>query len=205
MGDKQSKDMSFAKRAATYDDGFAGRGSQKFYNLLLREAALLPGAAVLDVGCGTGALLKRLDGAFGIDGYGVDMEEAMLTQARANCPRMQFSLAPCGRLPFEDRTFDAVVACMAYHHFGDKEGFAREAARVLKLGGVLYIADPNFPLAVRKAINGIAKALRVTGEFLSAREMEARFAAFGFHGFSAAFDAYAQVAKLRAGALPPVL
>jgi len=202
MKDKQSKDFSFAKRAAAYDDGFAGKGSQKFYHLLLREAALPPGAVVLDVGCGTGALLKRLDGAFGIAGYGVDVEEAMLAQARASCPRMQFTLAPCGRLPFRDRTFDAVIACMAYHHFGDKEGFAGEAARVLKPDGILYIADPRFPRAVRKAMNGILKAVRVTGEFLSAQEMEARFAAFGFRGLGAAADAYAQVVKLGL-ALPP--
>ncbi|MCL2494499.1 MAG: class I SAM-dependent methyltransferase [Oscillospiraceae bacterium] len=192
----QSKDMSFAKQADSYDEGFAGRASQKFYNLLLREAALPPGAAVLDVGCGTGALLRRFDEAFGIDGCGADIEEAMLAQARAQCPHMRFALAPCGALPFEDQSFDAVLACMAYHHFGDKEGFAREAARVLKPGGALLIADPNFPRAVRRAINGLAKAARVTGEFLSAPELEARFAAYGFQAIAAATDAYALVIKL---------
>jgi ubiquinone/menaquinone biosynthesis C-methylase UbiE len=193
---KQSKDFSFSKRAASYDEGFEGKASRKFYSLLLREAALRPGAAVLDVGCGTGALLKRLDGAFGIAGYGVDVEGNMLAQAKANCPGMRFSLAPCGRLPFGDGAFDAVVACMAYHHFDDKEGFAREAARVLKPDGILYIADPRFPWGLRKAMNGLLKAARVTGEFLSARELEARFAAFGFRGLGAAADAYAQVVRL---------
>ena len=191
------KDFKFDKRAASYDDGFEGKASQKFYNLLLREAALQPGAVVLDVGCGTGALLGRLDSAFGIIGYGVDVEENMIAQARAKHPAMRFSVAPCGQLPFENQTFDVIVACMAYHHFDDKEGFAREAARVLKPGGVLYIADPRFPWLFRKIMNGILRLVRIVGEFLTAQEMEARFAAYGFTGIGAAADAYAQVVKLQ--------
>jgi ubiquinone/menaquinone biosynthesis C-methylase UbiE len=191
------KDFKFDKRAASYDEGIEGKASRKFYNLLLREISLQPGAAVLDVGCGTGALLRRVAGQADITGYGVDVEENMIAQAQAQCSQMQFSIAPCDRLPFEDQSLDAVIACMAYHHFDNKEGFAWEAARVLKPGGVLYIADPRFPWPIRKTMNGILRLLRIVGEFLSAQEIEARFAAYGFVGAGAAADAYAQVIKLR--------
>jgi SAM-dependent methyltransferase len=86
---------------------------------------------------------------------------------------------------------------MAYHHFGDKRGFAREAARVLKPNGALYVADPRFPWAVRKTLNGILRLIRVTGEFLAPQEIEARFAAYGFTGAGSAADTYAQVVKLQ--------
>ena len=85
---------------------------------------------------------------------------------------------------------------MAYHHFSDKAGFAREAARVLKPGGVLYISDPKFPFLVRKGINGVARLFRVTGEFLTAREIADRFAEYGFVFSGAAYSGYAQVVKL---------
>jgi len=191
------KDVKFDKLADSYDEGFAGKASQKFYNLVLREMEIAPGAAILDVGCGTGALLRRVAGKADILGYGVDVEENMITEAQKKSPAMQFFIAPCDRLPFENESFDAVIACMAYHHFDNKEGFAQEAARVLKPGGVLYIADPRFPWPIRKAMNGILRLVHVVGEFLTTQEMEARFAAHGFMGIGAATDAYAQVAKLQ--------
>ena len=61
------KDYKFDKRASSYDDGFEGKVSGRFYRLLLREVVLHPDACVLDVGCGTGtidALLAAIPLAF---------------------------------------------------------------------------------------------------------------------------------------------
>ena len=65
----------------------------------------------------------------------------MITVAKSKYPKMDFQLSRCEDMPFESQSFDILIACMAYHHFSDKEGFAKEAARVLKPNGVLYIAD----------------------------------------------------------------
>ena len=196
MKNKKVKDFSFAKRAASYDKGLAGRASRKFYNLILHEMELPSGAVVLDVGCGTGALLNRLADEFGIIGYGIDMEENMITEAKKKCSSMSFQVSRCDYMPFDDQSFDAVIACMAYHHFDNKAGFASEAARVLKPGGLLYVADPRFPWVIRKALNGVLRAIRVVGEFFSPKEMEAYFATFGFGGAGMAYDGYAQIVVL---------
>ena len=197
MKRNQSKDFSFENFAASYDSGVAAKGSRKFYNLLLSEFRAQPGAVVLDVGCGTGALLKRLKAKCDIIGYGVDIEENMIGEAKRQCQDMEFSIAECHELPFDAQTFDAVIACMAYHHFRDKEGFAIEAARVLKPGGVLYIVDPRFPWIVRKAMNGILRLIRVVGEFYNPEEIETRFVNAGFIGIGSVVDAYTQVVKLQ--------
>ena len=196
MGNKKLKDFSFSKRAVAYDDGFEGRASRRFYNLLLREVELHPGSVVLDVGCGTGALLKKLAGKCEIVGYGIDMEENMITEAKKKSPRLSFQIASCDKIPFGNNAFDVVIACMAYHHFSNKDGFAREAARILKLGGILYIADPRFPWLVRKAMNGFFRLIRVVGAFYSPQEIEARFVDSGFTGMGSAVDGYAQTVKL---------
>ena len=98
---------------------------------------------------------------------------------------------------YGSQMFDAVIACMAYHHFKDREGFADEAARVLKPGGILYIIDPRFPWFIRKITNGIFRLIRVAGAFYTPDEVKTHFTAKGFHGAGMAVDGYAQLVKLR--------
>lgn len=195
MSEKR-KDFNFSKRATSYDDGLEGRFSKRFYDLLEKEVKLDDEMRVLDVGCGTGALLKRLCAGKDIDAHGIDAEANMVSVASRNCPAYSFQQAPSENIPFLDESSDVLTVCMAYHHFADKPGFAREAARVLKPGGVLYIADPKFPFPVRMVMNGILRLFRVVGEFYTAREIADRFAEYGFSFVGASYNGYAQVVKL---------
>lgn len=196
---KKQRDFSFSKRAASYDKGFEGKLSRRFYDLLQNEAELTDGMRVLDVGCGTGALLKRLCAKSNIDAHGIDADANMLAVAGRQCPNCSFRQAPAEEIPFDDGTFDVLTACMAYHHFSDKAGFAQEAARVLKPGGVLYIADPRFPFIIRKGLNGVLKLFEVVGAFLTAQEIAGRFSEYSFAFSGASHDGYAQVVKLTRG------
>ena len=136
---KQKKDFKFEKRAENYDNNFEGKLSKKFYNLISNNVSLKADDKVLDVGCGTGTVLKRLSLRCRIEGYGIDVEENMIEQVKIKCPEMKISLCSCDSTPFEDNTFDVITACMAYHHFPNKEAFIKEAYRLLKKGGKLYI------------------------------------------------------------------
>ena len=197
MKEQKIKDFNFSKRADSYDDGIEGKASGRFYNLLFREVDIQVGMRVLDVGCGTGALLKRLTGKADFSGFGTDIDENMIMQAKKKCPQMDFSIASCDALPFSDQTFDVIIACLAYHHFRNKEGFAAEIARVIKPDGILYIADPRFPWLVRKALNGFLRLVRIVGAFYNPREIEARFEKYGFIKAGAVHHGYVQVVKLQ--------
>jgi Methylase involved in ubiquinone/menaquinone biosynthesis len=191
------KDFKFDKRASSYDDGLEGKFSQRFYNVLLSCLDVKPADTVIDVGCGTGYLLRRMAERQEIIGYGIDLEPKMIDEAKQKCPEMNIQVSPSENTPFDNNTFDVMTACMAYHHFSDKEGFIKEAARIIKPGGYLYIADPFFPFPVRKTINGILKLFRIAGKFFTEREIAADFSRYGFEYDCVIRKGIVQVVKLK--------
>ena len=186
-------DFKFDKKAEKYDDGYEGKISEKFYDLVTENVEFSEDMTVLEMGCGTGTILYRLSQKYSIKGYGIDVEEKMLEQARTKCPNMQIINCSCDDTPFEDGKFDVIVACMAYHHFPDKDSFSKECARLLKNGGRLYIADPKLPLPLRKAVNTALEIHKVHGRIYTSEEMKVNFEKYGFRKVFNKSDAYAQI------------
>lgn len=193
----KKRDFKFDKKAEKYDDSYEGKLSKKFYTLVTENVAIENGLNVLDMGCGTGTILRRLSDKYSFNGYGIDVEEKMLEQARKKCPDIQILNCSCDVTPFEDGKFDVIIACMAYHHFPDKDSFSKECARLLKSGGRLYIADPKLPLPIRKLVNTTLDIHKIHGRIYTADEVTDNFAGFGFGKVFNKFDAYAQIICLK--------
>lgn len=180
MRKKQVKrDIKFNKRASVYDEQFEGIMSEKVYRLVTNTIQLSPEDKILDVGCGTGTILKRLNDKCRIEGFGIDIEEKMIEQAKKKCPQMKIQICDCSNTPFEDNTFDSVIACMTFHHFYNQTAFAKEISRILKKGGKLYLADPSFPFLLRKIINMILYRHNLVGKFSTVREIDHLFHSHG--------------------------
>ena len=101
--------------------------------------------AILDVGCGTGKLLRAASARF-IDARheGVDAAPEMVRVAQAIAPadsRIVFRLAPAESLPFGDAEFDLVFSTMTFHHWADQAKGISEVARVLAPEGRWLLAD----------------------------------------------------------------
>ena len=95
-------------------------------------------AHVLDVGAGHGAFSKEIHE----QGYRVtacDFAPEIFYYDKVKCHQADLTRS----LPFEDNAFDAIVAMEVMEHILDHEVFFREAQRVLKPGGVLFISTPN--------------------------------------------------------------
>ena len=99
-----------------------------------------PGLRVLDLGCRDGALTAAyLDGN---DVVGVDVDRAAL--ARAAKRGIETTWADLDDpLPFEDASFDVVVAAEVLEHLRLPEVVLAEAQRVLRPGGLLVGSVPN--------------------------------------------------------------
>jgi ubiquinone/menaquinone biosynthesis C-methylase UbiE len=113
---------------------------------------LAPGAAVADVGCGTGTLAIALaaDGAkvIGVDG---DPEVLALAHAKPGAEAVQWRKGPATALPLPGASADRVVMSLLLHHLdaAAKRTALAEAVRVLRPGGRLHVADwgpPRGPL-----------------------------------------------------------
>ena len=149
--------QSYQKKADHYDDTFDGRYTREFKERLLRTVAIPAGGRVLDVACGNGRLLEMLSKKYDFAGYGVDISEKMVENAARLNPSMDFAQAGCDALPFQGAFFDVVTVCAAYHHFPDVASFAKEAFRVLKPGGALYIAEVYYPPLLRALCNPLIR------------------------------------------------
>lgn len=174
----EKKEIKFGKRASKYDI-VAGKFLEKFYDYMKQFVELKENDRVLDVACGTGAILECLKDK-GIVGYGIDISEKMLEVARKKFPQMNFCNRSCDSLPYKEKQFDVVTVCMAYHHFENKEGFAKECIRVLKDNGDLYVAELRMPELMKNFFNGVFKHHNVVGRFHSTSELKSEFEKMGF-------------------------
>lgn len=111
-------------------------------SVLEQIAALVPaGSRVLDLGCGTGALLDHLIRHKGCSGYGVELDDAnLLACAQRGVNVIQLNLEE-GLSIFEDQSFDVVLQLETLQHLRNTEAMLRETARVGRTGIVSF---PNF-------------------------------------------------------------
>lgn len=137
----------FNRWASTYDRHWMQRiifnPIQRTVLELAAEQVGSPGA-ILDVGCGTGRLLKSAGTRFpGARLVGVDAAIEMVKHAQSSSPSgsIQFQQATAEDLPFPNASFDLVFSTMTFHHWQNQGRGAAEAARVLTPGGRWLLAD----------------------------------------------------------------
>jgi len=117
----------------------------------LADVAPPPGARVLEVGCGTGAVTRALAAWPGVaQTVGLDPSPVFIGRARtlaAGQNQITFVPADGRSLPFADATFDAVVFHTTLCHVPEPERMLHEAARVLRRDGRLAIFDGDYATA----------------------------------------------------------
>lgn len=131
----------YAKLAGQYESRWSHYVQATTRETLNRLPAQ-PGA-VLDVGCGTGALLSCLVDEFPeAELTGGDASPEMLAVAQARLPA-SVTLCECWAesLPFADATFDTVISCNMFHFIRHPEIALGEMLRVLRPDGTLVITD----------------------------------------------------------------
>ena len=169
----------FDSRAETYDTRFwfTHRGLRKFVSLL----QLGDNPYLLDVGCGTGSALRYAANRTNGQGefYGVDNSSKMIEQAQAKSQsygNLHFYKSRADELPFDDDFFDVVISSSAIHHFSNPEKALREANRVLKSKGKLYILDTTANNAFMRVVDRFTRKIEPAHvKYYSTKEFQALF------------------------------
>ena len=127
------------------DGDFAG-AQARLDRVVVELADVADGQSVLDVGCGFGGTLSRLNDthhSMHLTGINIDARQIDICRGIASRPGnfLSWGLAEATRLPFGAAAFDRVFCVEAMFHFPSRRRFFSEAARVLKPRGVLTGTD----------------------------------------------------------------
>ena len=159
--------------------------------LMLEERSAMPllpplnGGDVLDVGCGTGRWLTRLQTLNPASLTGIDSSATMLEHARTKIhPTTKLEHRECTALPGEAASKNFVLASFVLSYLNDLHGFANECARILRPDGSVLLSDMH---PVTAAKRGWTRSFRVEGEkfeiAVHSRSIEEIVSAFQNSGF----------------------
>src|SRR5271166_1467621 len=112
--------------------------------------AISSDSRILDLGCGVGSFVvacrRRGLRAFGLEpdriGQGAKITSVQIASRRLSEPVFVSGVGE--ELPFPDACFDLVVMNQVIEHVADQAVVIREAARVVREGGAIYVACPNY-------------------------------------------------------------
>ena len=156
MNDQKEKSKAaFNQQAATYDTDMKGQHARSLYPILLDRLSHISYHSALDLGCGTGEMMKQIlqtDNCKEL--YGIDLSEEMLAVAKSKLPdQVKLLLGDSESLPFPDNFFDVVYCNDSFHHYPAPRNVLSEVQRVLKPGGTFLMGDCWQPYIGRVIIN----------------------------------------------------
>jgi ubiquinone/menaquinone biosynthesis C-methylase UbiE len=175
---RRQKDIErFDHWASTYEHSWLQRAffdRAHHATLALAAGIVHEPVSVLDVGCGTGKLLRRAHIYWPqAQLIGVDPANGMLEIAKRLTPNATFSTGMAEALPLQDASVDLALSTISFHHWQDQAAGIREIARVLRPGGYFILVDASFP-------DWLVRVFRLK-RFHSPAQLRTLFIQAGFH------------------------
>lgn len=152
---KNLSKSAFNVQANTYDVDKTGKHARGQYKYVLNELQQLDFQKILDVGCGTGEILKSIKERYSfVQLYGLDISEEMLKQANDKLKgTATLILGDAENITLETNSFDLLLCTDSFHHYPNPQQAISEFYRVLKHGKFLLIADYWKPFPIRQIMN----------------------------------------------------
>jgi len=100
--------------------------------------------SLLEVGCGSAALLYALNKINNLQLSGVDYSQSLIKIAKRACPEFDLRVSEANQLPFQDKVFTRTISQGVFMYFPDEiyaQKVIEEMLRVTKDGGAVSIID----------------------------------------------------------------
>jgi SAM-dependent methyltransferase len=169
--------MTSSTFVASSGDGYElqmGRWSRRLAEPFLDFCGVQDGEAILDAGCGTGALTSALAQRTRTSRItAIDYSAIYVGHARQqnNDPRVQFDVGDICALPYDSASFDRVLSLLVLHFVPQTEKAVAELRRVARPGGTVAAAvwDARGGLVANRIFFDAAAALEENGNERRAR------------------------------------
>jgi ubiquinone/menaquinone biosynthesis C-methylase UbiE len=173
-------------------DAYMGRWSVELAPIFVHFACLGDPRSVLDIGCGTGSLLRAVANAFprsllvGLDPYFPFVARA---RAASNSVGSRYVIGATESLPFGDDAFDHCLSLLVLQEIRDRAAALQEMHRVTRPNGMVAACqwdfDQGMPMtvALREALAAVAPHVEESGSavgFRSLAELEDSWRVAGF-------------------------
>ena len=93
-----------------------------------RSLELCPSGRLLDVGCGTGKMLRSVAGDY--EKHGIDISPKLIDFAKENDSNTSYQFADSNKIPYSDNYFDLIMCHSMLHHLEDPKKTIDEIMRV---------------------------------------------------------------------------
>jgi ubiquinone/menaquinone biosynthesis C-methylase UbiE len=121
------------------------RWTAELRKYILPRAGLGQARRVIEIGCGSGAILGGIQVQPQAQVFGLDLDPTYLTLAQAAVPGAHLTRADAHHLPFADGAFDLVLCHFLLLWVRDPQVVLAEMARLSRPGGaVLALAEPDY-------------------------------------------------------------
>lgn len=164
--EKQYKTAVNLNRRISIHDKYS-TNKQPFGDWIVSHYQIGPSSRILELGCGTGVMWKKhlylLNGNASL--LLTDFSEGMLEAAKTNLagyPNVDFRRVDIQDIPYEDGSFDIVIANMMLYHVPDLARGLSEVRRVLKPGGAFYCATYG-EHGIMEFVNDTLRYLGISG------------------------------------------
>lgn len=131
-----SDEFSWDDHARWWIDGFTAGVDPEYVEQIIPLAVeeMAGFRRIVDVGCGDGQIARALaEGGSSV--LGVDPTALHVDTARERGGGPTYELGTADKIPADDGSFDAAVACLVFEHIDDLDAAIAEVARVLRSGG----------------------------------------------------------------------